>query len=70
MDSKNINRLWMIKKLKFFRFCFHLSVLAVLLCFTFSGIVPVLLSLALSALFSGLADLVRIELDYPSLPSP
>jgi hypothetical protein len=65
VDSKNINRLWMIKKLKFFRFLFHLFILCSLVSFTFFGIIPVLLSLGLSALFYALADMVRLDLDYP-----
>lgn len=65
MDSKNINRLWMIKKLKFFRFLFHLFILCSLVSFTFFGIIPVLLSLGLSALFYAFADMVRLDLDYP-----
>lgn len=67
MDSKNINRLWMIKKLKFFRFLFHLFLLFTLACFVFLGIVPVLVCAGLSALFHSLADMVRLELDYPSV---
>lgn len=70
MDSKNINRLWMIKKLKFFRFCFHLSVIAGIVSFFLFSVLASFVCVALSALLSALADMVRIDLDYPSPPSP
>lgn len=71
MDSKSINRLWMIKRLKFFRFCFHLSVFAAVVSFFVFSALACFGCLAVSSLLSGLSDLIRIDLDYPSslLPS-
>lgn len=68
MDSKNINRIWMIKKLKFFRFCFHLSIFAALICFLLFGVLASFICVAAAALLAALADMVRIDLDYPSVP--
>ena len=64
MDTKSINRAWMIKQLKFFRFLFYLAVLYSMCAFLFLGVVPLVIGLALAVLFSAIADFVRIDLTF------
>ena len=66
MDSKSINRLWMIKQLKFFRFLFHLFIFGSVLSFFLFGIIPLLVCMLFSVLFFSLSDMIRINLDYSS----
>lgn len=70
MDSKSINRIWMLKKLKFFRFGFHLCIIGSVFSFFFLSAIASFIFLAVSALLFALSDLTRIDLDYPSPPSP
>lgn len=65
MESKDINRLWMIKRLKFFRFCFYLFVFVSVLSFFLLPFFACLFCISVSALCSCLSDLIRIDLDYP-----
>lgn len=66
MDSKNINRLWMIKQLKFFRFLFYLSLLGCVLAFFLLGSVPFFIFVMVALLLASISDMVRIGLDYPA----
>lgn len=69
MEEKSISRLWMIKKLKFFRFLFFVCLLGSLFSFLFLGVIAFCVCSAGAILFSALADAVKLSLDYPSPPS-
>lgn len=57
----------MIKRLKFFRFLYYLCLIGAVFGFVFFGVLAVLICLSLSALFAALADLVKLDLEYPPI---
>lgn len=70
MEEKSISRLWMIKKLKFFRFLFFVFLFADFLSFLFLGVLPFFVFFGLTVFVFALADSVKLSLDYPSPPGP
>lgn len=65
MQNVDIPRAWMIRKLKFFRFLFHVCLFASLVALSFFGGIALFVCLALSLLAYAGFDFVRLSLDYP-----
>lgn len=64
MDSRSMSRLWMIKRLKFFRFLFYCFVFGSVLSLFLFGALSLLICVLFAVLFFCLSDLTRLDLDY------
>lgn len=66
MESKDINRLWMIKRLKFFRALFYVGVCASILSVFLSTGLAFIGCVCATALCAALSDSLKIDLDLSS----
>lgn len=66
MQDKDINRMWMIKCLKFFRALFHVGVCASILSVFLSTGLAVIGCVCATALCAAISDSLRIDLEFPS----
>ena len=64
MQDKDINRMWMIKCLKFFRALFHVGVCASILSFFLSTGLTCIVCVSATAACAAVSDTLRIELQF------
>lgn len=66
MESKDINRLWMIKRLKFFRILYYVGVCASILSVFLSTGLALIVCVSVSSLCAAVSDRIKIDLEFPS----